>query len=94
MAQNVLMAEVAQAMNIKPVDPGFCFNGVLRGRLVLWPSHQQVRWSHFKGGSPVCQMGRKLPPTQKDGIKKGMYPQKNCRGTALKVKSRIDGWMD
>lgn len=31
MAQNVLMAEVARAMNIKPADPGFCFNGVLRG---------------------------------------------------------------
>lgn len=54
------MAEVAQAMNIKPADPGFCFNGVLRGRLILWPPHQQVRWSHFKGQSSVSQMARKL----------------------------------
>lgn len=60
------MAEAAQAMNIKPADSGFCFNGVLRGRLVLWPPHACTRSSHFKGESPVCQMERKLPQTQQD----------------------------
>lgn len=48
MAQNVLMAEVAGAMNIKPADPGFCFNGALRGRLIVWSLHQRVRWIHSK----------------------------------------------
>lgn len=71
------MAKVARAMNIKPAGPGFHFNGVLRGRLIR-PPRQQARRSPFKGESPVCQMGRKRPPTQR----------------TMKGRQNSPGWMD
>lgn len=52
------MAEVAQALNIKPAVSGFRFNGVLWGRLILGSLHRKVRRSNFKEESPVRQTGK------------------------------------